>query len=108
MVDPVTGKEWALVKDAAQTIVGVASTSEAEPLKQGNFPFDLDPADFEAKKKYSDWQFIYNHYPKPGPTGGGVTGLGGANNPAGNPTGGGATGPGTGNPSGSPAVKTGP
>jgi type II secretory pathway pseudopilin PulG len=94
LIDPITGKEWALVKDASQRIIGVASTSEAEPLKKGNFPFDLDPTDFEAKKKYSDWQFICNKFPKPGAAGG-VTGLGGSANPTG------ATGPGgSSNPSG--------
>ena len=103
LIDPITGKEWALVKDASQRIIGVASTSEAEPLKKGNFPFDLDPTDFEAKKKYSDWQFICNKYPKPGAAGG-VTGLGGSANPTGatspggssNPSGGGAGGGATG------------
>jgi len=75
-LDPMTGKEWGLIKDASQRIIGVASTSEAEPIKKGNFPFDLDPADFEGKKKYSEWQFICIHWPKPGATGGGVKGLG--------------------------------
>lgn len=81
-VDPMTGKEWGVVKDASQRIVGVASTSEAAPIKQGNFPFDLDSADFEGKKKYSEWQFIFNHIPKAG-TGGGITGLSRSNNPRG-------------------------
>ena len=89
LIDPITGKDWALVKDASQRIIGVASTSEAEPLKKANFPFDLDPTDFEAKKKYSDWQFLCNKFPKPGGAGG-VTGLGGSANP-------GTTGGGTGN-----------
>jgi type II secretory pathway pseudopilin PulG len=75
LVDPMTGKEWGLVKDATQKIIGVASTSDAAPLKQANFPFDLVPADFEGKKKYSEWQFIYNRVPTPGATGGGITGL---------------------------------
>ena len=74
-LDPMTGKEWGLVRDATQRIIGVASTSEAEPIKQANFPFDLDPADFEGKKKYSEWQFICIHWPKPGSSGG-ITGLG--------------------------------
>lgn len=77
-LDPMTGKEWGVVKDASQRIIGVASTSEAEPIKQGNFPLDLDPSDFEGKKKYSEWQFIFNKVPKTG-TGGGITGLGGSN-----------------------------
>ena len=64
------GKDWALERDTSQRIVGVYSTSEAEPIKQGNFPFDLEPADFEGKKKYSEWKFICNHWPKPGAVGG--------------------------------------
>lgn len=75
LLDPITGKEWALVKDPAQNIIGVASTSEAEPLKQGNFPLDLEPADFEGKKKYNEWQFIYNRIAKPKVAGGGIKGL---------------------------------
>ncbi|UFS72597.1 type II secretion system GspH family protein [Geomonas sp. RF6] len=72
--DPVlsfqTGKpeKWDVVKDANQRIIGVKSRSEARPLKQGTFPDDpisgLEPADFEGKEKYSDWQFIYNRVPK--------------------------------------------
>jgi type II secretory pathway pseudopilin PulG len=65
MKDPITGKDWALVKNAAGTIIGVSSPSDLEPLKQANFPTDLEPGDFEGKKKYSDWQFIYNRAPKP-------------------------------------------
>ncbi|HBA89734.1 MAG TPA: type II secretion system pseudopilin [Geobacter sp.] len=68
LIDPMTGKDWALVKDTAQKIVGVKSTSEEEPIKQANFPFDLEPADFEGKKKYSEWQFICTRSPAP-PTG---------------------------------------
>ncbi|OGU06603.1 MAG: hypothetical protein A2075_08445 [Geobacteraceae bacterium GWC2_58_44] len=80
-LDPMTGKDWALVKDAGQRIIGVASTSEAEPIKQANFPLDLEPSDFEGKKKYSEWQFIYNRVPKPAGTGGSITGLGGSSTP---------------------------
>ena len=63
-----------------------------EPLKQANFPWDLVPADFEGKKKYSDWQFICNKFPTPGGAGG-VKGLGGTSNP-------GTSNPGTSNPGG--------
>lgn len=73
-LDPVTGKEWRWIKDASQRIIGVASTSEAEPIKKGNFPFDLDPADFEGKNKYSEWEFICTHWPKPVSTKGGIAG----------------------------------
>jgi len=68
-LDPMTGKEWGLIKDAAGKVIGVASTSEEEPIKKANFPFDLDPTDFEGKKKYSEWQFICTHWPKPGSVG---------------------------------------
>jgi hypothetical protein len=38
----------------------VHSASDKEPLKQSNFPADpLYFKDFEGKKKYSDWQFVY-------------------------------------------------
>jgi len=81
-LDPITGKDWALVKDASQRVIGVASTSELKPLKQANFPLELEPADFEGKKKYSEWQFRCDRVPRGGAVGGGVTGLGGSSNPA--------------------------
>ena len=70
--DPATGKEldWELFKDPTiGKVTGVFIKSEGAPIKQANFPLDLDPADFEAKKKYSDWVFICNHFPKPSTTG---------------------------------------
>lgn len=88
-LDPMTGKDFEPVRDASQRIVGVRSSSEAEPIKQANFPFDLDQADFEGKKKYSEWLFIYDHLPKSrasggvkgletsGPTGGSTNGTSG-------------------------------
>jgi hypothetical protein len=81
LVDPMTGKEWDLVRDTAQKIIGVKSKSEQAPVKQGNFPFDLVPADFEKKKKYSEWEFVYDRVPPPTATGGAVTGLKGSNIP---------------------------
>ncbi|MBT1072489.1 type II secretion system protein [Pelotalea chapellei] len=56
-LDPITGKEWEVIKDPNKGIVGVASTSPAKPLKIGGFPDDLK--DFTEKQKYSDWKFIY-------------------------------------------------
>ena len=107
--DPVSGKksDWELFKDpATQRITGVFLKSDAVPIKQANFPYDLDPGDFEGKKKYSDWVFICTKYPKPASAAGGATGLGGSattgNSGAATPPGGSA------NPSGSPAGKTGP
>lgn len=57
-------KEWDVIREGGR-IVGVKSSSEKEPLKQGNFPLDLHPADFEKKKKYSEWEFRYNRVPPP-------------------------------------------
>ena len=66
LIDPMNPDddgEWVVIRDASQKIIGVHSKSEKVPLKQGNFPFDLHPADFEKKSKYSDWHFIYNRVP---------------------------------------------
>jgi len=92
LIDPVTGEDWDVIKDASQKIIGVKSKSEKEPIKKGNFPFDLHPADFEVKQRYSDWHFIYDRIP-PGTSGGAVTGLGGTGSP-----GTGAAPPATGQP----------
>ena len=55
--DPVTGKEWNVIKDPVRGIVGVASTSDAAPLKKGGFPDDLK--ELSDKQKYSEWQFVF-------------------------------------------------
>jgi type II secretory pathway pseudopilin PulG len=74
-LDPMSGKnDWHLEKDGNQKIIGVSSLSEAEPIKQKGFPFDLEPSDFEQKKKYSEWKFLCTRYPKPA-VAGGVKGL---------------------------------
>jgi type II secretory pathway pseudopilin PulG len=67
--DPITGKEWDVIRDASQRIIGVASTSEDEPVKKGgfleaNYPLDASYLitmykNFEGKTKYKDWQFAY-------------------------------------------------
>lgn len=80
-LDPMTGKDFDLVKDANQRVVGVKSSSEAEPIKQANFPYELFPDDFVGKKKYSEWQFICTNYPKPDVAGGTQTGTGISNVP---------------------------
>ncbi len=56
-LDPITGKEWKVIQDPTRGIIGVASTSDAEPLRTGGFPEEY--ADFEGKTKYSEWQFVY-------------------------------------------------
>jgi type II secretory pathway pseudopilin PulG len=75
--DPKSGKEldWELFKVAGSPKVsGVYIKSDALPLKQDNFPFDLHPDDFKGKKKYSEWVFIYDRVPPVG-SAGGVKGL---------------------------------
>ena len=48
---------WHLIQAADGGIQGVASTSEQEPLKKGNFPRRWK--DFEHAKTYRDWVFMY-------------------------------------------------
>ena len=55
--DPMTGKEWRVITDPNKGISGVASTSQAKPLKTGGFPDDL--LDLSDKQHYSDWLFQY-------------------------------------------------
>ena len=55
--DPVTNSEWKLITDPVRGIVGVSSTSDVRPLKQGNF--DSEMSAFSGKQKYSEWQFTY-------------------------------------------------
>lgn len=57
-LDPMTNEEFDVIKDPAKGIVGVKSKSEDEPLKQANFPLEF--LEFEGKKKYSEWEFIYD------------------------------------------------
>lgn len=55
--DPVTGKEWKVLKDPNLGIYGVASTSNDMPMKQGGFPDVIKT--FEGKGKYSEWEFVF-------------------------------------------------
>jgi len=62
--DPITGEDFVeifSIKDGqARQLTGVHSSSDKEPLKQSNFPADQKYfKDFEGKKKYSDWRFVY-------------------------------------------------
>ena len=62
--DPMTGEDFRTIPnppDPIQGIYGVASKSDKEPYKQSNFPDAL--ADFEGKKKYSEWEFVYRRTP---------------------------------------------
>ena len=56
-LDPMTGEEWELVKDPAERILGVRSTSDLEPFKQDGFPKSLDK--LKGKSSYADWEFVF-------------------------------------------------
>jgi len=60
--DPMTGKEWGLVKAPDGGIWGVHSLSEGRPIKVAGFK--ARDAGFETAAKYSDWRFIHT-MPKP-------------------------------------------
>jgi hypothetical protein len=59
--DPVTGKEWVIIRGADGGVQGVHSASEAAPLKIAGFR--VRDASFEGAAKYADWKFI--HAPAP-------------------------------------------
>jgi hypothetical protein len=52
-----TGEDWALVKDPAERILGVRSTSDMEPFKQDGFPKSLDK--LKGKGSYAEWEFVF-------------------------------------------------
>ena len=61
--DPITGEDFGLIRNQLQGngIIGVYSTSEKEPLKQSNF--SIEDKDFEGKKKYNEWKFVFTVQP---------------------------------------------
>jgi type II secretory pathway pseudopilin PulG len=61
--DPVTGKEWSLVKAPDGGILGVHSVSDEKPFK--NARFKARDAAFEGAQKYSDWKFVYMPHAAP-------------------------------------------
>jgi len=68
-LDPMTKKEWTLVRAVDGGIAGVASASRDEPMKRANFPTELEK--FSGAKSYSEWIFEYvpapaAKAPKPG------------------------------------------
>lgn len=58
--DPMTGKDWIIIRDKTGAITGVASSSEQKPLKQENFPLGL--LSFAGAEHYSDWVFEYRRH----------------------------------------------
>ena len=61
--DPITGEDFTEFRDQTRgnRITGVYSASEKGPLKQGNFPEEY--RDFEGKKKYNEWKFVFTGQP---------------------------------------------
>src|SRR5262247_3010115 len=55
--DPVTGRDFELVKSPEGGIMGVFSPSEVAPLKSGNFPPSY--LSFEGAQRLNEWQFLY-------------------------------------------------
>jgi type II secretory pathway pseudopilin PulG len=56
--DPFTREQdWGLVAAPEGGIMGVYSLSTEHPIKSSGFP--ARDVDFDGKKKYSDWRFIY-------------------------------------------------
>ena len=57
--DPMTGlPNWTLVGEEGVGITGIASSSQAEPLKKKGFAAEEEEA-FADKTCYCDWQFVY-------------------------------------------------
>jgi len=54
--DPISGGDWALVRDEAGGIQGVHSISTALPRKTAGFP--RENAAFEGASRYADWVFV--------------------------------------------------
>lgn len=55
--DPITSGDFVEVRDQlSKRILGVHSSSDKSPLKQGNF--SEEDAEFEGKEKYSEWNFM--------------------------------------------------
>lgn len=56
-LDPITGRDFDLIKAPDGGIVGVRSSSEEAPLKIAGF--SARNAGFESAQTYSDWRFIH-------------------------------------------------
>lgn len=55
--DPITGKDWGLVKAPDGGIWGVHSVSEGRPLKSAGFK--ARDASFQGAQRYTDWKFVH-------------------------------------------------
>ena len=63
--DPVSGKDWDLIRSGDDGIMGVHSISEDKPLKAANFR--LRDKGFENAMKYSEWLFVFQPVASPSP-----------------------------------------
>lgn len=55
--DPMTGGDWVLIKDPADRIKGVRSSSTLEPFKKEGF--SKENRNLTGADKYSLWEFVY-------------------------------------------------
>jgi hypothetical protein len=55
--DPMTGKDWELVTDPAERVIGVRSSSDLEPFRKDGFPKELDK--LQGKTSYREWEFVF-------------------------------------------------
>jgi hypothetical protein len=57
-VDPMTGaQDWTILRTEMLGITGIASSSQAAPLKKSGF--SQNEAAFEDATCYCDWKFVY-------------------------------------------------
>ncbi|MDH3998477.1 MAG: hypothetical protein OET90_06520, partial [Desulfuromonadales bacterium] len=56
-LDPMTGQDMVLVKDPAEKIIGVRSSSDLEPFRKDGFTKELEK--LKDKSSYSEWEFVY-------------------------------------------------
>jgi type II secretory pathway pseudopilin PulG len=54
--DPMTGREWELIRDPVRGIIGVKSASDLKPYKMDNFPAQLQG--LINKTSYREWLFV--------------------------------------------------
>lgn len=55
--DPMTGRDWVLIKDPSGRIKGVRSASDKEPFQKDGFA--EENKGFTGRQSYQGWQFIY-------------------------------------------------
>src|SRR6056297_1380058 len=55
--DPMTGKQWDMIKGPGGQIIGVKSSSDKVPFQQDGFSEDNQR--FRGQRSYTNWQFIY-------------------------------------------------